>query len=125
MACLDVVNSNVVQGNDWFLDITVTEDGVINADTGNPENPKDLTGASVSLSLKETKQGAQVIAPTITITDATSGRISMSLTAAQTETLVSSGAGSRILYGAPKVVYSDSTVDDLFQLQLTICESWN
>lgn len=125
MACLDIVNANVVQGNDWFLDVTVTEDGLIDTDTGDPTSPKDLTGASVSLSLKETKQGTQVIAPTITISDAASGRISISLSAAQTETLVSSGAGSRVLYGAPKVTYSDSTVDDLFELQLTICESWN
>jgi len=124
MSCNESVSVCVTQGNDWFLDITVTEDGVI-GDDNLPVSPKDLTGASVSMPLKEAKDGATVTTPTATITNAAQGKITFSQTAAQTETLITAGAGSRFLYGAPKIVYSDGTVDDIFDFTLEIHESWN
>lgn len=124
MSCNENVSVCVTQGNDWFLDITVTEDGAI-GDDSLPVNPKDLTGASVSMPLKETKDGATIATPTATITNAGQGKITFRQTAAQTETLITAGQGSRFLYGAPKIVYSDGTVDDLFDFTLEIHESWN
>lgn len=125
MSCVDTISICITQGNDWFLDITVTEDGVINSETGNPENPKDLTGASITLTLKESRDGSVIATPTATITSATLGKITFSQTAAQTETLITAGSGTRTLYGAPQVTYSDGTVDDLFDLVAEIHESWN
>lgn len=127
MACIDSVTTCITQGNDWFLDVTMTEDGVVNASTGTPETPLDITGASVVFALKEIKEGATVISPTIVIGDAANGQISFSLTAAQTEGLIvePSATGSRQLYGAPQITYADGTVEDLFQVVADIHQSWN
>ena len=126
MACIDTVTQCITQGNDWFLDVTLTDDGVL-SDAGVPENPKDITGATVVLLLKETKEGATIIAPTVTIGDAVNGQVSFTLTAAQTETLIvePSDTGKRMLYGSPRITYADGTIDDLFTLDVEIHQSWN
>ena len=66
MACIEIATTCITQGNDWYLDITLTEDGVFLED-GTPVNPVNITGASIALDLKETKEGATVISPTIVI----------------------------------------------------------
>lgn len=125
MACITTVSSCVTQGNNWYMNITVTEDGTFDDETGVALTPKNLSGASIVMPFKETKGGATIVSPTINITDAALGRISITLSAAQTEPLITVGQGSRKLYAAPKVTYSDGTVDDLFVVDLDIHESWN
>jgi hypothetical protein len=126
MACIESITNCVTQGNDWFLDVTLTVDGVFDTND-EPSNPINITGATVVLTFKEAKEGTTVITPTIAITDAVNGQISFSLTAAQTEGLIvaPSATGSRKLFGAPQITYQDGTVEDLFQLDLDIHQSWN
>lgn len=125
MACIDNVTTCITQGNDWFLDVTLTQDGVFIGDI--PSNPLDITGATVVLTFKETKEGSVIVSPTVTIGDAEKGQVSFKLTAAQTESLITepSATGKRTLYGAPKITYSDSTVEDLFEITADIHQSWN
>lgn len=126
MACIQTLISCVTQGNDWFMNVTVTDDGTINTETGEPLTPKDLTGATIALTFKEVITGPVIITPSIDTTDLATGRIGFSLTAAQTEGLIgSSGDLSRQLFGAPQVTYQDGTVDDLFLIDLDVHESWN
>lgn len=124
MACIDTATSCVTQGNDWYFNITITETGAIDAATGDPVDPKDITGSTIIFTLKETKDGAVIITPTVTINDAPNGQIAISLTAAQTETLITTEE-SRKLYGSPQITYADGTVDDLFTLELDVHKSWN
>lgn len=128
MACVDSITSCVTQGNDWWLDITVTDDGVIDVDTGNPTNPKNLTGATVELQLIESLESvAATISPTATITDAVNGRIQFRLTAAQTNGLIASpsAVASKVYIGSPRVTYQDGTVDNLFNLSLEVHQTRN
>lgn len=123
MACQEEITTCITQGNDWYLDVTVTVDGVVV--DGIPSTPKNLTGASCVLTFKESKTGAVVSTPTVDIFDPVNGRVSFTLTAAQTETLITSGDDSRRLFGAPQITYQDGTVDDLFIIEADIHESWN
>ena len=127
MACIESITTCITQGNDWFLDLTLTEDGTFNESTGAPLTPKNITGASIVLTLKETKEGATIITPSVVIGDALNGQISFSLTALQTEALIvePSETGSRQLFGAPQITYSDGTIEDLFELVVDIHQSWN
>ena len=128
MACIDPVTACITQGNDWFLAVTVTDDGAIDADTGSPLTPKNLTGATVELQLISTLEDVSpVIEVTSAITDALNGRLEFSLTAAQTTTLITSpSATASVNYiGSPRVTYQDGTIDNLFDLNVEVHQSRN
>lgn len=127
MACIDNTTTCITQGNDWYLDITITEDGTFDDTTDLPLFPKDITGAVIEFTFKETKEGAVIATPTVLITDAINGMVSFSFTAAETESLIvePSETGARKLYGAPQITYNDGTVEDLFEITADIHQSWN
>ena len=127
MACIENITTCITQGNDWVLDLTLTEDGVFDESTGLPTTPKNLTSAVIVLDLKETREGVTIASPTVVISDALNGQVRMSLTAAQTELLISepSDTGSRSLFGAPQITYADGTIEDLFLLNVDVHQSWN
>ena len=125
MACVEIDSGCITQGDDWYYDWTATEDGLFDEETGNPTAPKNLTGATITLSFKDTIDGAIVVTPTIAITDAENGRVRFSLTDTQTESLITSGQGSRVLTGQVLVTFQDGTKETFYTLALTIHESWN
>jgi hypothetical protein len=127
MACIENVTVCITQGNNWNLDITVSIDGAVDPETGEVLNPKDITGATIDLTLKEIKEGTVIITPTASIVDAVNGQISFSLTPAETESLIvePSETGTRKLFGAPQITYADGTIEDLFDLVADIHQSWN
>lgn len=126
MACIETLNTCATQGNDWFINITVTATGAVDTETGEPIDPKDLTGSTIVFTFKDTIDGSVVVTPTQDLTDLATGRIGFSLTAAQTETLIQNpNDNTRTLTGAPQVTYSDGTVDDLFTCVMEVHESWN
>ena len=125
MSCVEKIKGCVTQGNDWFLNITVTSTGAVDTDSGEPTDPKDLTGATIDFDFKEKKIGQVIITPTQDLTDLATGRIGFSLSAAQTQTLVNPSGHTATLTGAPRVNYADGTVDDLFEYELEIEGSWN
>lgn len=125
MACTDTLNTCITQGTDWRLDVTITEDGNIDPNTGQPTNPKNLTGATIELTLKEAKTGSVIATPTVDIFDAENGRVSFTLTDTQTESLISGGDEEIELFGAPKVTYQDGSIAEIFILNAEVHESWN
>lgn len=125
MACIESVTSCITKGDDWFLDITFTEDGVIDETTQDPVNPKNLTGASIALSLKDSATGTQVIAPTVVITSEENGRVRVSLNSAQTSSIAILEGDSRVLKGEVRITFSDGTKETMFALEVTFHESFN
>lgn len=124
MACTPTITACITQGDDWYLDVTFTDDGVFDDVTQDPVNPKNLTGASIVLTLKVDKDGAPVVAPTVSITDAELGRVRFSLTDVQTEALITT-EDSRVLTGQCQITFNDGTVQSMFILIATIHRSWN
>lgn len=123
MSCVNEIANCVTQGDSWELDITVTDTGAVDT-SGNPVDPKDLTGATFDFTFKESIDGAIIETPAQDLTDLATGRVSFSLTAAETDALITT-EDSRVLIGEPQVTYTDGTKDTLFRITLTVHKSWN
>lgn len=76
----------VEQGADWELIVTIYD---------NAGSPVDITGATAAMQIRDRPSGAIVAEPTIEITDAENGEITLSLTATETAAISVMGATSR------------------------------
>lgn len=113
MACIPAYSACVVASNNFSLDFQLLAD----ADT-----PIDLTGATVEIQLLDALlDPTEVIDMAVDVFDPTDGRARLTLTGAETLSLLPEAtAASRPMTGDLRVSYSDGLVRSYFTLNLTI-----